>query len=342
MTAESLGNASCCQLIFAVGGYLQCNKGEWWLVSGPRLVRVDHDVGQSVTSFPPGAQVPSVPLNLVEPLLGARFVRGAENERLPPDVKHLECVLAVRICRHHAVPQSDGLSQHCELPAALVLDQNQHSVPNALSATFHLIPPSHQVGAQSLNRPLRPHHQQALDVLELESLAALLHPLTVRRLGQLERPLHDKSRVFPRPPHRLHRHLSHLDVDDLPVLAAVAAERAQGPGDPVALLLGLHVDVLQVGLDPTLGLTETRVVGVALGSDLNDAAQQKRVLGHALEGRHKEGAQVHTTQGCVVILRNIQEDSKERSETRGRWERRHSYSLCMSLGKLLKTWLMES
>ncbi|TNN36021.1 hypothetical protein EYF80_053805 [Liparis tanakae] len=47
----------------------------------------------------------------------------------------------------------------------------------------------------------------------------------------------------------------------------------------------------QVGFHPTLGLAETRVVGVALGSDLDDAAQQERVLGDPLEGRHEEGAQ---------------------------------------------------
>ncbi|KAG7220320.1 hypothetical protein INR49_010154 [Caranx melampygus] len=297
-------------------GYLQCNKETSRLVSGAGLVRVDHDVGQSVASFPPGAQVSSVSLDLVEPLLGTRFVRGAENKRLPSDVKHLKSVLALRICGNHTVPQADGLSQHRELPAAFVLDENQHSVTDALSAdALHVISTGPQVVALSwgVTRPLCPHHEQTLNVLELQGLAALLHPLTIRRLGQLERSLHHEPGVLSRPSHRLHRHLSHLDVDHLPVLAAVPAERSEGPGDAVALLLGLHVDVLQVGLHATLGLTETCIVGVTFGSDLDDAAQQKWVFGHALEGRHEEGAQVHASQRRVVVLGDVQEDSEKRN-----------------------------
>ena len=63
-----------------IRGNLQCYNHGGCLVSGAALVRVDHDVGQSVAPFPPGAQVSSVSLNLVEPLLGARFVRRTENE----------------------------------------------------------------------------------------------------------------------------------------------------------------------------------------------------------------------------------------------------------------------
>ena len=102
--------------------YLQCNNGVRWSVSGAALVCVDHDVGQSVAPFPPCAQVSSVSLNLMEPLLGARFVRCAENERLPPNIKHLKSVVTFWICGHHAVSQTDGLPQHCELPTTLVFD----------------------------------------------------------------------------------------------------------------------------------------------------------------------------------------------------------------------------
>lgn len=51
---------------------------------------------------------------------------------------------------------------------------------------------------------------------------------------------------------------------------------------------------------------------MAFRSDLNDAAQQKWVLGNALERRHEERAQVHTTQCGVVVLGNIQEYSEMR------------------------------
>ena len=71
-----------------------------------------------------------------------------------------------------------------------------------------------------------------------------------------------------------------------------------------------------MGFHPTLGLTETRVVGVTFGSDLDDSAQEKGVFSHTLEGRHEEGAQVHPTQCRVVILGNVQEDSEKTNDRR--------------------------
>lgn len=71
--------------------------------------------------------------------------------------------------------------------------------------------------------------------------------------------------------------------------------------------------MLQVGFHPTLGLAETSIVGVTFRSDLDYATQEKRVFGDPLEGRHEEGAQVHSTQRRVVVLGNIQKDPEKKS-----------------------------
>ena len=63
-----------------------------------------------------------------------------------------------------------------------------------------------------------------------------------------------------------------------------------------------------MGFHPALGLTEARVVGMTFMGDLNDSAQKQWVFSDPLKRRHEEGAQVHSTQCRVVVLRDIQKD----------------------------------
>lgn len=70
-----------------------------------------------------------------------------------------------------------------------------------------------------------------------------------------------------------------------------------------------------MGFHPTLGLMEACIVGMTVMSDLYDSAQKQGVFRDTLEGRHEEGAQVHSTQCCVVILRDIQKDSEKTKNT---------------------------
>lgn len=265
---------------------------------GPGVRGADHDVGQCVAPLLPGAQLPWVPPDLPEPVVSPCPVTVPEHKCLPPDLNEFKSVVAVRISGDNAITQPQGLPEQMELPVIFVPDEYQHGVLHRPWLGWF------QAG---LGHTLHVHQEEDLHILELQGLAAFFHPLAIGGLGQLQRPLHHKSCFLPQPAYSFEGSFSHLNVDDFPLLLAVLAKGSEGPRVP--LLLGFHVDVLQVGLDAALGLPQAAMIWMVLSGGLDDSAEQQWVLSDSLQRGHQEGPQVHPPQCCVVILGDIEEYS---------------------------------